>query len=77
MERPPGQLPSEPAVAKNLDSATSAPSQEAVPFVEPTRDTPTVIHDKPTAPQDSDDIDQVLQDSKNNVPVDPNVLDIS
>ena len=74
---PPGQLPSEPAVAKNLDSATSAPSQEAVPYVEPTRDTPTVIHDKPTAPQDSDDIDQVLQDSKNNVPVDPNVLDIS
>ena len=35
----PGQLPSEPAVAKNLDSSTSAPSQEAVPFVEPTRNT--------------------------------------
>ena len=44
----PGQLPSEPAVAKNLDNATAAPSQE-VPFVEPTRDTPTVVHDKPVS----------------------------
>ena len=69
-------IASGPAVAKNLDSATSAPSQ-AVPFIEPTRDTPTVLHDKPTAPQDSDDIDQVLQDSKNNVPVDPDALEIS
>ena len=73
---PPGQLPSEPAVAKNLDNATSAPSQEPVPFVEPTRDTPTVVHDKPVSAAESD-IDQTLQDSKNNVPVDPNALDIS
>ena len=51
---PPGQLPSEPAVAKNLDSATSAPSQEAVPYVEPTRDTPTVVHDKPVSAAESD-----------------------
>jgi len=72
---PPGQLPSEPAVAKNLDSATSAPSQEDVPYVEPTRDTPTVVHDKPVTAAESD-IDQALQDSKNNVPVDPNALDI-
>ena len=73
---PPGQLPSEPAVAKNLDNATSAPSQEPVPFVEPTRDTQTVVHDKPVSAAESD-IDQTLQDSKNNVPVDPNALDIS
>jgi hypothetical protein len=73
---PPGQLPSEPAVAKNLDSATAAPSQEAVPYVEPTRDTPTVVHDKPVSATESD-IDQALQDSKNNVPVDPNALDIN
>ena len=73
----PGQLPSEPAVAKNLDSATAAPAQTPVPFAEPTKDTPTVIHEKPVAPQDSDDIDQVLLDSQNNVPVDPNVLDIA
>jgi len=72
---PPGQLPSEPAVAKNLDSATSAPSQEDVPYVEPTRDTPTVVHDKPVTAAESD-IDQALQDSKNNVPVDSNALDI-
>ena len=72
---PPGQLPSEPAVAKNLDSATAAPSQEPVPFVEPTRDTPTVINDKPVSVAESD-IDQALQDSQNNVPVDPDALDI-
>ena len=72
----PGQLPSEPAVAKNLDSATAAPSQEPVPFVEPTRDTPTVVHDKPVSVAESD-IDQALQDSQNNVPVDPDALDIS
>ena len=72
----PGQLPSEPAVAKNLDSATAAPSQEPVPFVEPTRDTPTVINDKPVSVAESD-IDQALQDSQNNVPVDPDALDIS
>ena len=73
---PPGQLPSEPAVAKNLDNATAAPSQEPVPFVEPTRDTPTVVHDKPVSVAESD-IDQALQDSQNNVPVDPDALDIS
>ena len=73
---PPGQLPSEPAVAKNLDNATAAPSQEPVPFVEPTRDTATVVHDKPVSVAESD-IDQALQDSKNNVPVDPDALDIS
>ena len=73
----PAQLPSEPAVAKNLDNATAAPPAEEVPFIEPTRDTATVVHDRPVAPQDSDDIDKVLQDSKNNVPVDPNVLDIN
>jgi len=73
----PAQLPSEPAVAKNLDNATAAPPAEEVPFIEPTRDTATVVHDRPIAPQDSDDIDKVLQDSKNNVPVDPNVLDIN
>lgn len=72
----PGQLPSEPAVAKNLDSATAAPSQEPVPFVEPTRDTPTVINDKPVSVAESD-IDQALQDSQNNVPVDRDALDIS
>ena len=72
----PGQLPSEPAVAKNLDSATAAPSQEPVPFVEPTRDTPTVINDKPVSVAESD-IDQALKDSQNNVPVDPDALDIS
>ena len=72
----PGQLPSEPAVAKNLDNATAAPSQEPVPFVEPTRDTPTVVHDKPVSVAESD-IDQALQDSQNNVPVDPDALDIS
>jgi len=73
----PAQLPSEPAVAKNLNNATAAPPAEEVPFIEPTRDTATVVHDRPIAPQDSDDIDKVLQDSKNNVPVDPNVLDIN
>lgn len=72
---PPGQLPSEPAVAKNVESATAAPAQEPVPFAEPTRDTPTVVHDKPVASGDSD-IDIALQNSKNNVPVDPNALNI-
>ena len=73
----PAQLPSEPAVAKNLNNATAAPPAEEVPFIEPTRDTATVVHDRPVAPQDSDDIDKVLQDSKNNVPVDSDVLDIN
>ena len=73
---PPGQLPSEPAVAKNVDSATAAPAQASVPFAEPTRDTPTVVHEKPTVSGDSD-VDIALQNSKNNVPPDPNVLDIA
>lgn len=72
---PPGQLPSEPAVAKNVDSATAAPAQAPVPFAEPTRDTPTVVHEKPTVSGDSD-IDIALQNSKNNVPPDPNALNI-
>lgn len=72
---PPGQLPSEPAVAKNVDSATAAPAQASVPFAEPTRDTPTVVHEKPTVSGDSD-IDIALQNSKNNVPPDPNALNI-
>ena len=72
---PPGQLPSEPAVAKNVDSATAAPAQEPVPFAEPTRDTPTVVHEKPTVSGDSD-VDIALQNSKNNVPPDPNALNI-
>tara|TARA_A100001015_G_scaffold74594_2_gene82756 strand:- start:937 stop:2637 length:1701 start_codon:yes stop_codon:yes gene_type:complete len=72
---PPGQLPSEPAVAKNLDSATAAPSLQPVPYVEPTRDTPTVVHDKPISAAESDP-DKASQDSKNNVPVDPNAPDI-
>ena len=72
---PPGQLPSEPAVAKNVDNATAAPAQAPVPFAEPTRDTPTVVHEKPTVSGDSD-IDIALQNSKNNVPPDPNALNI-
>ena len=73
----PAQLPSEPVAAKNLNNATAVAPAEEVPFIEPTRDTATVVHDRPVAPQDSDDIDKVLQDSKNNVPVDSDVLDIN
>ena len=42
-----GGLPSEPAVAKGVDSATPVPPTEPVPYAEPTRDTPTVVNDDP------------------------------
>ena len=44
---PPGQLPSEASVAKGVDNATEGPAIEDTPYVEPTRDTPPVIHPKP------------------------------
>ena len=69
---PPGKLPSNPAIGKNIDEAEPALGIRPVPFVEPVRGTATVINDKPIANKDS--IDQAVQDSKNNVPVDPDAL---
>jgi len=70
---PPGQLPSEASVAKGVVNATEGPAIEETPYVEPTRDTPPVIHPSPTAGGDSD-IDRELEDSRNNVPVDQDAL---
>lgn len=46
---PPGQLPSEASVAKGVVNATEGPRVQPTPFVEPTRDTPPVIHPKPVS----------------------------
>jgi hypothetical protein len=44
---PPGQLPSEASVAKGVANATPGSEVQDTPYVEPTRDTPPVIHSKP------------------------------
>ena len=57
-----GNLPSEPVVAKGVDSATPASPTEPVPYAEPTRDTPTVVNDDPIG------IDAALDRSRRNDP---------
>jgi hypothetical protein len=48
----PGQLPSEASVAKGVANAAEGPVIESTPYVEPTRDTPPVVHPKPVTTAD-------------------------
>lgn len=48
----PGQLPSEASVAKGVVNAAEGPVIEDIPYVEPTRDTPPVVHPKPVTTAD-------------------------
>ena len=68
----PTSLPSEPSVAKGVETAASTAPNQSVPFAEPTKDTGTVNNQN----TDSVGIDAALAASKNNEAVNEGDLDI-